>query len=335
MTGEELQAAAERSADLDALVTPHPEWFDVAMRVPRKQRDVDVEGSPVRVYEWGNPDRPGVVLAHGFMAHAHCLAFLAPLLCDRFHVVAYDLSGMGDSPMHPHFEPELRGRELLAVARSAGLFSAGCPPFIVAHSQGGHSGMSAIEMEPGSFGGLVVCDMMLMRPTVAERYFGSGRRISQPPKEVRPHKVHPDRATILRRYKLAPPQPCENDYLLEYVAHHSVRKVEGGYVWKFDPAVRITDAHPADWWTAQPQRLADLEIRKAIVHGEHSRIFPADSVAHMRELTGGSMPIVGVPDAHHHLMLNQPIALAGTLRAILEGWLADDARRGPGEASGR
>ena len=315
------EVGTEPLADLDGLDADRPDWFERAMRIPRFEWDVDVEGSPVRAFRWGDSDRPGVVLAHGFMAHARCLAFIAALLSDRFHVVAYDLSGMGDSPMHPRFDPGLRGRELVAVTRGAGLFENRARPFIVAHSQGAHSGMSAIEEGRESFAGLVVCDMTMMRPSAAEGYFGAHRGRSWPPKDARPHKVHSDLAAILARYKLAPPQPCANDFLLEYVARHSVRQVEGGWVWKFDPRIRVTDSHDAEWWAAQAQRFADLSIRKAIVHGENSFVFRPDSAAYLREVTGDSVPIVEVPDAHHHLMLDQPIAFAATLRDLLENWL--------------
>lgn len=312
-----------RPADLDGLEGDCPGWFDAAMRVPRRETEVEVDGSPVRAYRWGDPAMPGVVLAHGFLAHARSLCFIAPLLSDRFCVVAYDLSGMGDSPKHPHFRPEHRGMELIEVARDAGLFGGDRRPFIVAHSLGGHSGMTAIEQQPEAFGGLVICDMMLMRPSVAERYFDAGRPISWPAKET-PHKVRPDLASILERYRLMPEQPIANPFLLEYIARHSVRAVDGGYVWKFDPAVRVTDGHPAEWWIAQPQRFVDLPIRKAFVFGERSRVFPADSLAYLREISDGAFPLVGIPDAHHHLMVDQPLALASALRAILEVWQSSD-----------
>jgi pimeloyl-ACP methyl ester carboxylesterase len=307
-----------------------PTWFEHALAVPCKQWDVDVEGSPVRALAWGDEGRPGVVLAHGFMAHAHCLSFIAALLSEHFRVVAYDLSGMGDSPMHPRFDDLLRGRELTAVARDAGLFESGRKPYLIAHSQGGHSAMAAIEADSEAFAGLVVCDMMMIRPSMAERFFARRRGKPWPPREARPHAVHPDPETILGRYKLAPPQPCENTYLLDFVARHSVKTVEGGYTWKFDPEIRISDGHPPEWWLAQPQRFADIDIaRKAIVHGEKSAAFGADSAAYLRELTQGTVPIVAVPEAHHHLMLDQPLAFTSALRAILELWLADAPGTGP------
>ena len=54
-----------RPADLEGLESDWPEWFDAAMRVPRRQTDVEVEGSPIRAYSWGDPALPGVVLVHG------------------------------------------------------------------------------------------------------------------------------------------------------------------------------------------------------------------------------------------------------------------------------
>ena len=239
-------------------------------------------------------------------------------------MVAYDISGMGDSPMHPDFEPSMRGRELLAVAEDAGFFDRDAKPFVVAHSQGGHSAMSAIEQAPDAFAGLVLCDMMMMRPSVASEYLKERRGLKGEVKrhepEVRPHKVRPDLSSILERYKLAPPQICANEFLLEYVARHSIRAVEGGYIWKFDPEIRITDGHSLDWWVAQPPRFAALNIRRAIVHGEHSAVFTADSAKHLRELTQDSVPVIAIPDAHHHLMIDQPLAFASVVRALLESW---------------
>ena len=37
------------------------------------------------------------------------------------------------------------------------------------------------------------------------------------------------------RYRLAPPQECDNRYLMDYMAYHSLKEIEGGWSWKFDP----------------------------------------------------------------------------------------------------
>jgi pimeloyl-ACP methyl ester carboxylesterase len=54
-----------------------------------------------------------------------------------------------------------------------------------------------------------------------------------------------------------------------------------------------------------------------IVYGEQSDLFDADSADYVRECGGGHIPMIGIPDARHHLMLDQPIAFVSVLRAIL------------------
>jgi pimeloyl-ACP methyl ester carboxylesterase len=46
---------------------------------------------------WGDPSKLGVLLLHGFLAHARCFAFITPFLAKEYYVVAYDFFGMGDS----------------------------------------------------------------------------------------------------------------------------------------------------------------------------------------------------------------------------------------------
>ena len=45
----------------------------------------------------GDPSRPKLVLLHGGGANAHWWDHLAPTLAERFHVVALDFRGHGDS----------------------------------------------------------------------------------------------------------------------------------------------------------------------------------------------------------------------------------------------
>jgi pimeloyl-ACP methyl ester carboxylesterase len=40
----------------------------------------------------------------------------------------------------------------------------------------------------------------------------------------------------------------------------------------------------------------------------------------MYELLGRNSPIIEIPDAYHHVMLDQPIALITALRALLADW---------------
>ena len=88
-------------------------------------------------------------------------------------------------------------------------------------------------------------------------------------------KTYPDRATAIGRFRLQPPQPCENEYILEYIARHSVMAVDGGgWSWKFDD-----DLHDA---VTGGERLPDdyrnLSLKLALIYGADSELFSASTL---------------------------------------------------------
>src|SRR5262252_1766812 len=58
-----------------------------------------VEGLNIAYRQAGNPDNPKLVLLHGFPASSHQYRNLLPALADRFHVIAPDYPGFGNSDM--------------------------------------------------------------------------------------------------------------------------------------------------------------------------------------------------------------------------------------------
>lgn len=64
-----------------------------------KYRSVEVDGSKIFYREAGAADAPKLLLLHGFPSTSHLFRNLIPLLADRFHMVAPDLPGFGNSDM--------------------------------------------------------------------------------------------------------------------------------------------------------------------------------------------------------------------------------------------
>lgn len=60
---------------------------------------VNVDGLSVFYREAGEATKPALLLLHGFPSSSHMFRDLIPLLSDRFHVVAPDLPGFGQSDM--------------------------------------------------------------------------------------------------------------------------------------------------------------------------------------------------------------------------------------------
>lgn len=58
-----------------------------------------VEGVDIFFREAGDPHRPAIVLLHGFPSSSHMFRDLIPLLADRYHVIAPDYPGFGNSGM--------------------------------------------------------------------------------------------------------------------------------------------------------------------------------------------------------------------------------------------
>jgi pimeloyl-ACP methyl ester carboxylesterase len=66
---------------------------------PITYRTADVNGLKVFYREAGAPGAPTLLLLHGYPSASHMFRDLIPLLSDRFHIIAPDLIGFGQSDM--------------------------------------------------------------------------------------------------------------------------------------------------------------------------------------------------------------------------------------------
>ncbi len=282
-----------------------PKWFTDALAVPREHHTVDVSATPIHYLSWGDPTKPGLVLVHGGAAHAEWWSFIAPLLTRNYRVVAPDLSGHGDSGWREHYPRRVFADDVMAVIADAAFVG---PPVLVGHSMGGLVSIVAASLHGDKLAGAVIVDSPVRKPDPeSQERAGRGR-------DLRPH-VYADLPTALSRFRLLPPQPCDNDYILDHIARASVRQVEGGWTWKFDRRVFVDFS-----LEAMHDYLASTRCRVALFRGEHSIVVPPETGEYMYELLERNAPLVEIPEAHHHLILDQPLAFVAALRALLADW---------------
>jgi pimeloyl-ACP methyl ester carboxylesterase len=283
-------------------------WFTQAVSTPPEDRFVDVDGCRIHYLRWGQAGKPGLCFVHGGFAHAHWWDWIAPFFTGAFNVVALDLGGMGDSGHREKYALDTFAEEVAAVCVHAGLDDL---PVVVGHSFGGLVALRRGALSGARMGGIVLVDFPI-RPPGYERERGQQRLTG------RTKEIYPSVDAALDRFKLLPPQPCENAFIVDYIARRSMAEVAGGWSWKFDP--RIFDerdyGQPAD-------DLARLHCRVAAIYGERSALFPPEIRDYMSGLLAGRAPMIAVPEAHHHLFLDQPLAFVVALRALIEAWKAE------------
>ncbi|MBV8186623.1 MAG: alpha/beta hydrolase, partial [Alphaproteobacteria bacterium] len=95
----------------------------------------------------------------------------------------------------------------------------------------------------------------------------------------------------------------------------------GGWTWKFDGAALGARRF------GEPFReyLQAVRCRAALIFGEKSALVSRDTASYMSRLMGPLAPIVEVPEAQHHVMLDQPLAFVAALRMLLESWIRAEA----------
>ena len=290
-------------------VPPAPEWFTAAVADAPEVSRVTVDGAGIEVLTWGQRGKPGLLLLHGNGAHAGWWRFVAPFFAEHYRVAALSWSGMGGSDHRDAYTVDTFVAEMFAVIAAAGLSDAG-PPVAVGHSFGGFPMMAAASARGAELAAAVIVDT----PFRAADEPGG-----RPPNATdRPHRVYPDLTSALARFRFAPAQGCANPFIADLIARESLRPVEtqpGAWTWRFDPYL----------WSrfSVGETLNLLETPGcpvALIWGERSQLMPPDRIAAMRAHLPPGTPLIPIPDADHHVMVDQPLAFVAALRGVLAGW---------------
>jgi pimeloyl-ACP methyl ester carboxylesterase len=277
-----------------------PAWYTAALAAPVTQLTTMVEGVPIAYRAWGEPAGRGIVLVHGGAAHSRWWDHIGPLLANGWRVVAIDLSGHGDSGRRGSYSLDGWAREVLAVAADAGITA---PPTVIGHSMGGHVTLRVARLFGSRIEGAVVIDSPV-RDMAPEEHAAQDQHV------FRSLHVYPSREAILARFRPVPDQPVLG-YIADHVAATSIRQVDGGWTWKWDPPIFGRELPQAP--------LARLDCRVALFRAEHG-IMSAEMSDVMYDRLGRVAPVIEIPAAGHHVMLDQPIALVAAIRTLLSDW---------------
>jgi len=284
-----------------------PQWFQDAIDTPYTSATVDVDGVEIHYLKWGeDKNKPGLVFVHGNGAHAHWWTFIAPFFLSHYQVIALDLAGAGDSGFAEEYSPEAFADQVAAAADDAGF---GPDTIVVGHSFGGYITLKTGLIHRDRLAGIVLVDSAVRPPD-----FKWERDPRKSP--IKPKRIYTDYESAHARFRLMPPQGCENQYIMDYIGEHSLMEVDDGWTWKSDD----TMFNRFSFGDKTHEDLANLSCRVGIIYGEDSMLFTQDIADYMFKVLDESVPFVGIPEAQHHLFLDQPLAFVSALRTLLAEW---------------
>jgi pimeloyl-ACP methyl ester carboxylesterase len=284
-----------------------PAWFSRAITVPLTDERVKVAGASIHYLAWGDPGRRGLVFVHGGGAHAHWWSPLAATFADEFRVVALDLSGHGDSDHREAYALDEWTDEVVAVAADAGMSG---PPVVIGHSMGGFVTIATAARHGDEVQAAIVCDSPVahLDPEI------SAYRLREAFGLPRTYAGFED---AVAHFRTVPAQDNYLDYVMDFVARHSLKPVDGGWQWKFDR--RVFEQFGAGLGSLAEAYLADVGCRLALLRSEFGLVTPGIG-ASMFEKLGRVTPVIEIPEAGHHAMLDQPLLLLTALRTLLADW---------------
>jgi pimeloyl-ACP methyl ester carboxylesterase len=283
-------------------ISDAPDWYRWAMAQPCEEGRVPVDGADIAWAAWGERGKPGLLLVTGNGAHLGWWRPIAPFLASTFRVATLSWSGMGGSDWRVAYTPDLFVAEAMAVAEVAGLFDADIAPILAGHSFGGILTMLTTVTQGERLRAAVLIDARLRTRSV----WGVDAEASGP------HRIYPTREDAIARFRLQPRQPERNRFILDALADEALGPAEGGWRWRADPDIRRKTELGSNLTDLIPQARCSLMF----VRGALSTTASDEIWAEHKAVAPPGTPFIDIPDAYHHVMIDQPIALVATLRAL-------------------
>ncbi len=209
-------------------------------------RTVDSQGLAIHYLDWGNAGAPPLILLHGNADHARSWDWTARALRDRFHVIAMDLRGHGDSAWSADggYLTPYHVLDLTELIDHLGFDRV----TLLGHSFGGNICWQYAALYPDRVEKLVVVDGLGPAPNAIANWEEIG-----PVVRLRDwvEKRRNPRATSQKRFatieemtlRMAKGNPHLSEAQARHLAVHGARQHPDGLSWKFDPRVQMFTPH--------------------------------------------------------------------------------------------
>jgi pimeloyl-ACP methyl ester carboxylesterase len=287
-----------------AIVLPEDKWVTLG--------DIDFH-----YLDWGNAHLPHLVLLHGGALTAHTWDMASLLLREKFHIVALDQRGHGDSGWTPEEQFERDNGDLMLEDTRAFLEHLGYESLVLCGmSMGGMNAIRYAARYPERLASLVIVDVA---PTVMQL---GVMEMEQFRRETETMSVFEDFVERAIRFN-----PQRHPAHLRYSLLHSLKPVADGWTWKQDHRSRPQREQAQEAAQAVRERQSQalwedvraIRTRSLLQRGANSKILAPD-VAQQMVAAMADCELVVIPDAGHSVQGDNPKAFAASLeRFALNG----------------
>ena len=303
--------AAPREAIANAFVFREPDRVEM----------VSVNRTELRLWCWGDPTAPPVLLLHGAYDHGRLFDDLAPRVAALgYHAIALDFRGHGDSgPLDTGFAWALLHLDLALLVRDV----VGTAVGLIAHSFGGGQAIGLAGAFPELVRWLVVIDGLGPPPDAFAP--PDDIRAAIRANEARTDRILFDQARRewLSVAEMAARRRSQNPRLsaewAEHLALHGSRRGPGGgYVWKADPMFGL--GVPSEFnveLLAEEQRRVQCPVL-VITGSEHDTwrdLTPEQEAERVGWLRARH---VTVPGTGHYVHLEDPEGTMAAMRPFID-----------------
>jgi lipase len=232
------------------------------------------------LHEWGDARKPTVVCLHGVTAHGRHFDGLARRLSSRFHVVAPDLLGHGDSPHEPPWSLEAH---LAAVAETL----PDTPSLWIGHSFGGRLAFEHAAVSPNAVERLVLLDPAIWLPAHVALYAAENA--------CQDRSYASFEAAIDLRYEESSLQGAPRALLEEELAVHLVAGDDGRWRYRYCQAAVVAAYGEM---ARQPPPFARVRVSTLLLLGKHSYLSYEHLLDDHRAAAGDLLEVVEVDGGH-------------------------------------
>lgn len=255
-----------------------------------QSRNLVLNGLRFHLLEWGDPSAPAMLLLHGGNQTAHSWDLVSLALADRYHIIALDQRGHGDtewprdaSSSRIHMADDAR-----QVIEALDLRD----PIVFGHSMGGSATMTLLIANPGIASKAVLVDI---GPEVSPQGREQIQEFVRSAREFSSIEEYVERVTSYDPFRTP-------EHITRTVRYNLLQRADGKFVSKHSP-FRHLQANTDSGRPVPPptyDEVARITCPVLITRGERSNILTAEAAERfVRALPNGRL--VTVPRCGHNV----------------------------------